>query len=365
MTATHMFDGLRKLRPEPAARILARAGAVLQTPIEAPASAPVAQVLAELSARGAHPDMLLLLAHALPPREATWFACLCARDILPPGRAALPAPLAAAEAWVRRPGEDTRARARAAFEASGPQDETELCAMAASMADGTLGPGELEDYEAPAGAVGAAAFGMALLSLYHGEEGAEARGPWLVRRALDIARGGAGNLPAPAEAGSAGVATPEPLARRPVPGAGATAPLPDDSRATAAPTRSPHAPAATGSLAASSPDQTIVAPAPGATPEGPGSAPAAPIAGSAPVSPGPGSSPAAPRPGGSSIAPVPGDSSIAPVPGDLSIAPVPGDLSIAPVPGDSTTPATRQGAAASGAGPRSARPAGPDTEDGR
>ena len=33
-------------------------------------------------------------------------------------------------------------------------------AMAASFADGTLGPGELDDYQAPAGAVGAAVFGI-------------------------------------------------------------------------------------------------------------------------------------------------------------------------------------------------------------
>lgn len=189
------FAGLRKIPDEPAARILARAGAALETPVEAPASAPVAAVLGELSRRGALIDMLRLLAHALPAREATWWACLSARDLVPAGRAGPPETLRAAEAWVLRPGEETRARARAAFEAARNEDDAALCAMAASMADGTLGPGDLDEHPAPPGAVGGAALGLALLALYAREDGVEARGARLLARALDIARGGSGRDP--------------------------------------------------------------------------------------------------------------------------------------------------------------------------
>ncbi|XDA99856.1 hypothetical protein AB1M95_08140 [Sulfitobacter sp. LCG007] len=188
---TDRFAGLRKLPAAPAARILAAGNAVLQTPLDQSASASVPETLAALEAEGALIDMLQVLAHSLPPREATWLACLAARETLAEG-AAMPAPLRAAEAWVFRPGPETRAAARAALDAAGNEDDTALCAMAASMADGTLGPGELEDYEAPPGAIGAAVFGMLLTAMFHDEEKVASRGPELLARALDIARGGNG-----------------------------------------------------------------------------------------------------------------------------------------------------------------------------
>ena len=162
----------------------------MQTELDAPASASIAEVLAELETKEAVPDMFLLLAHALPVREAVWWACLSARDTVPEG-AKPPAPLAAAEAWVFKPGEETRYAARQALDAAG-DDDTALCAMAACCADGTLGPGEFEDYDAPPGVVALSAFSMALISMYHDDERAEQQGAILLNRALDIARGGNG-----------------------------------------------------------------------------------------------------------------------------------------------------------------------------
>lgn len=196
------FKELSKLPDEPAAKILTRSNAVLQTPLDAPASASVAEVLSELDAKGALIDMLQLLAHALPPRQATWWACLSARDIFPEDAGTLTLSLRAAEDWVFQPSDETRARARAAFDAAPNEDDTVLCAMAATLADGTLGPGELEDYEAPPGAVGGAAFGIALTSLFHDEDQVEVRGPLLLERALDIARGGNGRVAPPALPGA-------------------------------------------------------------------------------------------------------------------------------------------------------------------
>ena len=189
---TDRFQGLKKLPDVPAAKVLAEGGAKLQTSCDAPASAGIPDVLAELEAKGAVPDMLLLLAHALPVREAVWWACLSARDTLPDGQRP-PAPLAAAEAWVLKPGEEARYAARQALDAAG-DDDTALCAMAACCADGTLGPGEYEDYDAPPGAVALSAYSMALISIYHDDERADAQGDILLERALDIARGGSGRL---------------------------------------------------------------------------------------------------------------------------------------------------------------------------
>ncbi|MEJ8472479.1 DUF6931 family protein [Roseibium algae] len=193
MTDASKFSNLTKVPDEPAAKVLTRANAVLQTPLEAPASASIAEVLVELDAKDALIDMLMLLAHSLPVRQVTWWACLAARDTIPQG-APVPSALKAAEAWVYKPGTETRTLAREAFDSASNEDETVLCAMAASFADGTLGPGELEDYEAPPGAVGGAAFGMALVSLFQDEAQVEVRGDLLLERALDIARGGSGNI---------------------------------------------------------------------------------------------------------------------------------------------------------------------------
>lgn len=185
------FSALIKLPRHPAARILTAHGVSLQTPLEASASASAAELLTELQDKSALIDMLQLLAHALPAREATWWGCLSARDALA-GRAT-PA-VRAAEAWVRKPDPTTRAEARAAFDAASNDDNTALAAMAACFADGTMGPGEYEDYPAPPGAVGHAVHGLTLLSLYHDEDAAEVQGQTLLARGLDIAAGGSGQI---------------------------------------------------------------------------------------------------------------------------------------------------------------------------
>ncbi|MDX8346876.1 hypothetical protein SLH49_02650 [Cognatiyoonia sp. IB215446] len=188
------FDDLKKLPTHPAARIIAHNNIVLQTPVTAPASATVAQLLSELHEKGAVIDMMQLLAHALPPRETTWWACLSARDLLPDGSDKLTPSIKAAEDWVLQPSEETRALARAALDSAPNDDDTVFCAMAATFADGTLGPGEYEDYDAPPGAVGSAAFSIALIAMFDREDETETRATLLLERALDISRGGSGQV---------------------------------------------------------------------------------------------------------------------------------------------------------------------------
>lgn len=198
------FKDLKKLPGEPAARLLALAGAKLATPLTSPASASVTAVLNELAqaedGTRAGIDMLRLLSVALPVREGIWWGCLAARDLVG-ADAAPPPPLAAAEAWVFKPSDENRTAARRALDAADIDDDTALCAVAVSMCDGKLGPGEMQQYEAPPGGVASAVFGLNLLSL--GQAGAEigARQALLVDRALDIARGGNGRVapPPPAE----------------------------------------------------------------------------------------------------------------------------------------------------------------------
>ena len=187
------FADLRKIPDEPARRVLARCNARLAAPLRSPASASVATVLEELEGAGAHVDILRLLAAALPVREAVWWGCLAAEEMLEGAEA--PPPLAAARDWVLRPSDEARERARLAVETAEVMDDTTLCATAVAMCDGRLGPGPLAAHEAPPGAAATAVFGMVVRALgAAGPDAFEARRGRLVDRALDIARGGDGRL---------------------------------------------------------------------------------------------------------------------------------------------------------------------------
>jgi hypothetical protein len=190
------FKSLSKLPNQPAARLLAQANCKLQTQLEAPASASIETVLLELEGLKAYGDMLMVLACSLPPRERVWWSCLAARDIIPdPAR--LPPPLAASEAWVFNPNTDNRQAAADAINVAEVGDDTVHCASAVVWFDGTLGPADLAQFPAPAGAAEMSVFAMAIIAWCRDDVQMDAMGEVLVERALDIARGGSGNFAAP------------------------------------------------------------------------------------------------------------------------------------------------------------------------
>ncbi|HTU55675.1 MAG TPA: hypothetical protein VMF62_17060 [Acetobacteraceae bacterium] len=82
--------------------------------------AEISEVLARLEGSGYLMEAARLLAHALPNREATWWACMCTRHTAPPD---LPAPeqaaRAAAEQWVREQTDEARRVALAAARQAG------------------------------------------------------------------------------------------------------------------------------------------------------------------------------------------------------------------------------------------------------
>ena len=192
---TGRFDNMKKVPAQPALRLLANANAKLRTPLATPANASVAQVMAALAEQDAYIDMLRLMSVALPPRECVWWACLAARDVIGPVDK-LPLPLDLAERWVRKPGDDTRTAARDAIDLADVDDETVLCATAVVYHDGKLGPGDLAQYDGPPGATSAACFGMNVAALDRGGALSETAAV-LIDRAVDIARGGNGQLPLP------------------------------------------------------------------------------------------------------------------------------------------------------------------------
>ncbi|WP_419729093.1 DUF6931 family protein [Lichenicola sp.] len=120
-----------KLRQMPAAWLQQRLKLVPASPMLR--DRPSSLVLLDRLERAAETDAALCLsAHALPPREAVWWACMCARSTAP--AAALDADSAAghaAEDWVRSPGDAARARAyRLAHQAKFQSPEA-MAAMAA------------------------------------------------------------------------------------------------------------------------------------------------------------------------------------------------------------------------------------------
>lgn len=189
------FAELKKLPQEPAARVMSGVNYKLEARLDLPASASVQEVLEALAAKDAWVDMLKLLSAALPARESVWWACLAARDIVGPGADDATACLKAAEAWVFKPDDKNRQAVRASLDNVYVDDDTTLCATAAMYAPGDMGPGDLAEFPAPQGAVEACVFGMVIEAVGAAED-FDGHMQHVIDRALDIARGGNGQIEA-------------------------------------------------------------------------------------------------------------------------------------------------------------------------
>lgn len=190
------FADLKKVPTQPAVRLLAMANAKLKLKLKAPANASVEVVMTELAKADAVVDMLRLMSVALPARERVWWACLAARDVVGLDPEVVPPPLVASEAWVRKPSDAARDAARLAVEVADIDDETVFCANTVVYCDDTLGTGDMAQYPAPPGASQTSAFGMNIVAMGTGEDVMQ-MAHHLVDRAVDIARGGNGQIPLP------------------------------------------------------------------------------------------------------------------------------------------------------------------------
>lgn len=153
--------------------------------------------LARLEGAGRMTEALRLLAHALPKREAVWWACMCARAV--PDPAARPEDvqaLEAAEAWVRRPDEAARRAAMAAAEKAAFRSTEAWAAVGAFWSGGSMSP-EGQPVVPPAEHLtGVAVAGAVVLATVRiAPERAPARYPRFIASARDISTGGAGRLP--------------------------------------------------------------------------------------------------------------------------------------------------------------------------
>jgi hypothetical protein len=179
-----------------------------------------------LVAAGLHQEAVKLLAHALPKREAVWWACMCARAVPDP---ALPPPdaaaIEAAETWVRRPDEPARRAASVAADRTKFATPESWAAMGAFWSAGSMAPEGQMVVPPPDHLTATAVTGAVMLAaVRHTPEKRQERLERFVVSARDIAGGGAGRLQ-PEDAPGA-PAAPEPEAARPPPPPPPAAPRP-------------------------------------------------------------------------------------------------------------------------------------------
>ncbi|HYE35614.1 DUF6931 family protein [Methylocaldum sp.] len=143
-----------------------------------------------------YPDAVKFLARALPKRESTWWACLCARTALGDGQApeALK-PVELAEQWVYKPSEEHRRLAFTAAEAHQFQGPASWAAMAAFWSGGSMAPPEAPAVPPADNLTGKAVAGAVMLAAVQVEpEKAPAKYRRFLEQGIDIACGGNGRL---------------------------------------------------------------------------------------------------------------------------------------------------------------------------
>lgn len=161
-----------------------------------PAAAP-SDFLRLLTNQALYPDAVKFLARALPKREATWWACLCARNALggnPPSPAMLEA-IEAAERWVYQPTEDNRRAAYAVAQAGNFEHPASWAAMAAFWSGGSMAPPDVPAIPPADNLTGKAAAGAVMLAAVQTEpEKAPQKYLLFLRQGIDIACGGNGRV---------------------------------------------------------------------------------------------------------------------------------------------------------------------------
>jgi hypothetical protein len=161
-------------------------------------STEVAAAVDRLEAAGFLLEATRFVAHALPKREAVWWACMCATHTAP---ADLPEAdrkaREAAENWVRQQGDKPRRAAWALAEGSGFGTPEAWCAVAAFWCGDSMAP-EGQPAVPPAPHLpGTAVAGAVALAAVRGDvTRQQARLHSFLESGRNIAAGGPGRLPA-------------------------------------------------------------------------------------------------------------------------------------------------------------------------
>lgn len=159
--------------------------------------AETADALGRLEQAGLLIEATRLVAHALPPREAVWWACACARHTAPFGdnRAAEAKVRELAEEWVRRQTDAQRRAAMQAAEAAGMRGAEDWAAVAAFWSGDSMTPIDTPKVPPQPHFTGLAVAGSVALAAARGPATQrDARLQRFLASAREIAAGGVGRL---------------------------------------------------------------------------------------------------------------------------------------------------------------------------
>ena len=141
-----------------------------------------------------YPDAVRFLAHALPKREATWWACLCARKGLtektPPIQVKA---IELAEAWVYKPVDENSKLSYQAAEAAGYKNPASWAATAAFWSGSNISPIPEAVIPPDEKLYAKAVIGAVMLAATQGEPNQiESNYALFLKQGLNIASGGDG-----------------------------------------------------------------------------------------------------------------------------------------------------------------------------
>jgi hypothetical protein len=152
---------------------------------------------------GLHADVVGLLAHVLPVREAVWWAWSCARDVTAEPEPATAAALEATSRWIVEQTDEHRRAAGAAAEALDYASPAAMAALAAFMSGGTLGPDDAPPAPPPeTGAAQAIAGSICMAAASGDPESIDERFSQFIARGLE--RADKGQIWEPAESADPG-----------------------------------------------------------------------------------------------------------------------------------------------------------------
>jgi hypothetical protein len=184
-----------KLASAVLATVLERADLAPEAAAAAAAAPDAAAALTRIVEGGMMADAARFMAHALPKREAVWWACMCARATEPEAPPPDAAALVAAEAWVRKPEEEFRRAAMAKAEAAGFRSPEAWAAVGAFWSGGSMAPPGQPIVPPADHLTGVAVAGaVSLAAVRRAPEKAEATLRRFIESGLDIAGGGSGRI---------------------------------------------------------------------------------------------------------------------------------------------------------------------------
>ena len=141
-----------------------------------------------------YPDAVRFLAHALPKREATWWACLCARKGLTDKTPAIQVKaIELAEAWVYKPVDENSKLSYQAAEAAGYKNPASWAATAAFWSGNDISPVPEAIVPPDENLYAKAVIGAVMLAATQGEANQiESNYALFLKQGLNIASGGDG-----------------------------------------------------------------------------------------------------------------------------------------------------------------------------